>query len=74
VKCRRARHATCVVCAVRSDRALCTLLSRTDDVGRPKAVTLGQLAGPQPPRPVWPWAAVSPREHWTFPVFLELFN
>jgi hypothetical protein len=47
---------------------LSALWLHTGDVGRPKAATLGQLAGPHPSRPLWSWAAVSPWEQWTFPI------
>jgi hypothetical protein len=36
---------------------------------------LGQLAGPWPGRPLWPWAAVKPEEIVKFSIFpLDLFK
>jgi hypothetical protein len=54
--------------------ALAALWSCTDGMGRPKAATLGQLAGLLSSRPLRPWAAVKPEEIVDFFIFLELLK
>jgi hypothetical protein len=51
-----------------------TLSPRTDGIDRPKFVTLGQLAGLRPSRPLWVWATVKPKGIVHFSILLELFK